>query len=83
MVLPSPQIEPSQARVATDGALTFSARMKGLPRNTVTWSIEESKGGSMSVEGVYKAPASPGTYHVKATSTLDPEAIAVATVQVE
>ena len=83
LVLPSPLIEPSQTRVQPGGTQSFSVRMKGLPRNTVTWSIEEPNGGSVSDEGVYKAPASPGTYHVKAASTLDPEAIAVATVQVE
>ena len=83
IVLPSPQIEPSQARVVSGGTLFFSVRMKGLPRNTVTWSVEEPNGGSISKEGVYEAPLLAGTYHVKATSTLDAEAIAVATVQVE
>lgn len=83
LVVPSPQIEPSQARVAPGGTLTFSARMKGLPRNTVTWSIEESGGGSVSEEGVYRAPLGGGTYHVRAVSTLDADAVAVATVQVE
>ena len=83
LVLPSPQIEPSQALVAPGGTLFFSVRMKGLPRNTVTWSVAEPNGGSVSKEGVYEAPMGPGTYHVKATSTLDTEAVAVATVQVE
>ncbi len=83
LVLPSPLIEPSQGRVAPGGTLPFSVRMKGLPRNTVTWSVEEPNGGSVTEEGVYKAPMNTGTYHVKATSTLDAEVIAVATVQVE
>jgi hypothetical protein len=83
VVLPAPQIEPSQARVAPGGTLTFSARMKGLPRNTVLWSVEEASGGSVNEEGVYKAPMGSGTYHVKATSTVDAQAVAVATVQVE
>jgi hypothetical protein len=83
IVLPAPQIEPAQARVAPGGTQSFAVRMKGLPRNTVTWSIEEANGGSVSEEGVYKAPLTAGTYHVKATSTLDPDALAVAAVQVE
>jgi hypothetical protein len=82
-VLPSPQIEPSQGRVATGGTLAFSVHMKGLPRNTVVWSVEEANGGSVSEEGIYKAPTTAGTYHVKATSTLDAEAIARAAVQVD
>lgn len=83
LVVPSPQIEPSQARVAPGGTLPFTVRMKGLPRNTVAWSIEESDGGTVSEDGVYRAPMSGGTYHVRAVSTLDSEAVAVATVQVE
>jgi hypothetical protein len=82
-VLPAPQIEPAQARVAPGGTLVFSVRMKGLPRNSATWRVEEPNGGSVSEEGVYKAPAGAGTYHVMATSTLDVEAVAIATVQVE
>jgi hypothetical protein len=83
LVLPVPQIEPSQAKVAPGGAQAFSAHMKGLPRNSATWSVEEANGGSVGEDGVYRAPLTSGTYHVKATSTLDAEAVAVATVQVE
>jgi hypothetical protein len=83
LVLPLAQVEPSQARVAPGGTQAFVARMKGLPRNTVLWSVEEAQGGAVSEDGLYKAPQAPGTFHVKATSTLDPEAIAVATVVVE
>ena len=60
LVLPFPQVEPSQARVAPGGTLAFAARMKGLPRNTVVWSVEETHGGSVSEDGLYKAPPSPG-----------------------
>jgi hypothetical protein len=83
VVLPSPQLEPAQGRVAPGGTLSFAARMKGLPRNTVTWSVEEPGGGSVSEAGVYTAPLAAGTFHVKATSTLDAGAVAVAVVQVE
>lgn len=82
-VLPSPQIEPAQTRLAPGGEVLFSVRMKGLPRNTVTWSVEESNGGAVNEEGLYQAPMNTGTYHVAATSTLDSSAVAVATVVVE
>jgi len=83
LVLPFPQMEPAQARVAPGGTLAFTVRMKGLPRNTALWSVEEPNGGSVSEDGLYQAPPVSGTYHVRATSTLDPEAFAVGTVLVE
>lgn len=82
-VLPDPQIDPIQARVAPGGSLAFTARMKGLPRNTVTWKVEEAGGGTIGEDGSYRAPQTPGTYHVTATSTLDREAVAMASVVVE
>ena len=83
VVLPSPQVEPAQARTAPGGTVAFTARMKGLPRNTVTWSVDEAGGGTIGEDGLYQAPAGQGTFHVRATSTLDRETSATATVQVE
>lgn len=82
-VLPDPSVEPGSATLAQGGTLTLAARMKGLPRNTVTWSVEEADGGEISPEGVYRAPRRGGTFHVTATSTLDPTVSATATVRVE
>jgi hypothetical protein len=40
--------------------------------NTMSWSVKEgSSGGSVSTSGLYTAPATPGTYHVIATSVVD------------
>jgi len=82
-VLADPRIEPVTATLPPGGTLTFAVRMKGLPRNTVAWSIEELGGGQISPEGQYVAPAHPGTYHVTATSTIDPAVAITATVRVE
>lgn len=82
-VLPLLQIEPSQVRLAPRGTADFNVRIKGLPKSTVTWSIEESEGGSISSDGTYTAPGHSGLYHVVATSTLDSDAVAIATVHVE
>ena len=38
----------------------------------VTWSVQEADGGTIDADGTYHAPATPGTYHVIATSTADP-----------
>src|ERR1700686_5268615 len=40
--------------------------------NTMSWSVKEGRsGGSVSTSGLYTAPATPGTYHVIATSAVD------------
>lgn len=80
-VLPVPTVAPSSAQVPPGGTVAFSANMKGLARNTVTWSVE-ADGGAIDPEGVYQAPSRPGTYHVTATSTLDPSVSAQASVVV-
>lgn len=77
------QVEPAVAALAPGGTQTFTARLKGLPRNTVTWSVEEPEGGEIGPEGIYRAPSRPGTYHVVATSTVDASVSAMATVRVE
>ena len=82
-VLADPRIEPITASLSPGSTQAFSVRMRGLPRNTVTWSIDEPNGGSISAEGRYTAPAHAGTYHVTATSTIDPSASISATVRVE
>lgn len=82
-VLADPRIEPPTATLPQGGSRSFSARMRGLPRNSVTWTLEEAEGGSISPEGLYTAPARPGTYHILATSTLDPTVTATATVRVD
>ena len=81
-VLPVTSVEPASTQVRPGGSVTFSATMKGLARNTVTWGVEEANGGEIGEDGRYLAPAKPGTYHVTAVSTLDPQAAARATVVV-
>ncbi len=49
---------------------------------TVTWSIDEEDGGTVTDQGVYTAPKVQGVYHVTAVSTSDPQKRALATVTV-
>lgn len=58
-------ITPSSAVVAVGATQQFSAS------GTVTWDVEEASGGEVSTSGLYTAPATPGTYHVVATSATD------------
>lgn len=82
-VLADPKLEPAHPVLAPGATLTFSCRMRGLPRQTVTWSVDEVEGGTISPEGLYQAPARPGTYHVTATSTVDPSVSVTVKVRVE
>lgn len=81
-VLPLPALEPATVQLAPGGTASFTATMKGLARNTVTWQVEETGGGEITSDGRYTAPGKHGTYHVAAVSTLDPSAVARATVVV-
>jgi len=81
-VLPVIKVEPASAQVAPGGSVAFTAAVRGLGRNTVKWSVDEPGGGEISEDGRYQPPAKPGTYHVTAVSTLDPQASARATVVV-
>ncbi|MEO3713853.1 immunoglobulin domain-containing protein [Roseateles flavus] len=76
------QISLSPANVTLNMGATqaFSATVTGSSNKTVTWSVVEADGGSISSSGLYTAPARLGTYHVKATSVADPSRSAQATV---
>lgn len=64
-------ITASTASVAGGGTSTFSATVSGATDQGVIWSVVEANGGSITQEGVYTAPLTAGTYHVRATSVAD------------
>jgi hypothetical protein len=68
--------------LATGGQQMFAASVNGSPSTAVTWSVVERGGGSITQDGVYTAPATPGTYTVKATSRADTTASGTASVPV-
>jgi hypothetical protein len=75
-------ITPAQVALLPNEPLTFEATVSGTTNPGVTWSIDESSGGSISPEGSYVAPAAEGTFHVRATSQADPSQSTAATVTV-
>jgi len=85
-VVPGPQvtvgISPASASLQTGQTQTFSAAVSGTSNGAVTWSVLEAGGGTVSPSGLYAAPGTAGTYHVRATSVADPGASALATVSV-
>ena len=81
-VLPLVTVEPASAQVAQGGSVTFTVAMKGMPRPSVKWSVDEPDGGVIDQEGRYQPPARAGTFHVTAVSTSDTQVSARATVVV-
>ena len=78
-------ISPKTAATTTGGALTFTATVTGTVSGQstgVTWSVQESGGGTVDTSGHYTAPVSAGTFHVIATSIADPGKSDTATVTV-
>jgi len=73
----SVSISPTGATVPQGGTQQFTATVTGAKTTTVTWT---TTGGTISTSGKFTAPAAPGTYTIKATSTADVSKFASATV---
>jgi hypothetical protein len=67
-------ISPAAAYPVLNGTVSFQASVTGLSGSqpsTVTWSVQESGGGTVDASGNYTAPGTAGAYHVVATSVAD------------
>lgn len=85
--LPKVVVSPSAGNLLPGATKTFTATVTFAQNTTVTWSVQESGGGTITQGGLYTAPASiPGaiaTYHVVATSVEDPSRSAGAEVTIQ
>jgi hypothetical protein len=84
---PAPQpvsvsIAPAGANVWTGGTQAFQATVTASTNQAVTWSVVETTGGTISPVGLYTAPGSAGSFHVKAVSAADTSKSAQAPVTV-
>lgn len=76
-------IDPAEATVSAGENVLFTVEVKGAEDPTVTWSVPGGdSAGTITPAGVYTAPATAGTYEVKATSVADPSSSGTATVTV-
>jgi WD40 repeat protein len=66
------KVSPTTVTLAPGAAQNFTASVVGLSDTTVTWSVQEANGGSITNDGVYIAPPATGFYHVVATTVADP-----------
>ena len=63
---------------------SFAAAVTGTAYNAVTWSVQETSGGTIDSTGLYTAPQnSAGTFHVVATSQANPDSMGIAAVTVQ
>jgi hypothetical protein len=78
----SVSLSPAGASLWTGGTQAFQATVTGSSNTAVTWSVVEASGGSVTTTGLYTAPATAGTFHVKAVSVADGSKSAQALVSV-
>jgi hypothetical protein len=77
------RVQPSAVEVPGEESQFFQALVTGGPDPGVTWSVVEGPaGGTITAEGLYTAPPTPGGFHVLATAKGQPAATAQATVKV-
>ena len=77
-------VGPNTVSLQTGTNQAFTATVTANFPQGVTWSVVEgASGGSVDGTGLYTAPATPGTYHVRATSVADNTKFDTATVTVQ
>ncbi|MDE2430430.1 MAG: hypothetical protein KGM99_17025 [Burkholderiales bacterium] len=84
---PTLDLLPASMMIAIGGKQSFGAAINYPPnvrylRQPVKWAVEENDGGSISINGEYTAPQTPGVFHVLAQREDFPEVSATATVTV-
>ena len=76
-------VTPNSVTVLRDATQSFTAKVTGTTNTAVTWSVEESSGGTIDSAGLYTPPQNAsGTFHVVATSQANSAAAGVAAVTV-
>jgi hypothetical protein len=77
------KVDPSETNVIVGGSKAFKATVTNANVQNVTWSVQEQGGGTIDADtGTYKAPNTPGIYHVMAESYANPSKTATAIVHV-
>src|SRR5437660_12040334 len=72
-------IDPGAVAITGGGTIRFTATVAGTADTAVIWSTDA---GTIDQDGIYTAPAAPGTYSVIARSRADPGRSASASVSV-
>lgn len=76
-------VTPNSVTVLRDATQAFTAKVTGTTNTAVTWSVEESSGGTIDSAGHYTPPQNgAGAFNVIATSQANPAASGAAAVTV-
>lgn len=75
-------VSPGTATVDISRQVAFVPQVGGAADTSVTWSVQEDTGGTITAEGLYTAPSISGTYHIRATSNSDTSKVVVVEVRV-
>ncbi len=76
-------VTPATTQVAPNGTVQLTATVTGTTNTAVTWAVTGgTAAGTVTTAGLYKAPATAGTYTVTATSVASPEKVGSAQVTV-
>ena len=75
-------VSPASVTLGPGGTQSFTSSIVGLTDSSVSWSIREAAGGSISAGGIYTAPQTPGFYHVIASSDADHTRVGGATISI-
>ena len=74
-------VTPSTVTVLRDGTQAFTAKVTGTTNTAVTWSVQESPGGTIDSAGLYTPPQNgAGAFDVVATSQANSAAVGTAEV---
>lgn len=76
------EVQPPSATLPPSGQQQFAALVTGAADTVVVWDVVEASGGTVSSGGLYSAPSSTGSFHVRATSHANPAVAGTATVTV-
>ena len=57
---------PAETGVEPGSSVRFNAQVTGTADTSVKWSVDEADGGTVDASGLYTAPTTEGTYHVRA-----------------
>ncbi|AKU91473.1 glycosyl hydrolase family 28-related protein [Vulgatibacter incomptus] len=76
-------LEPPSATVDAGGRRQFHAVVLGSDDQAVIWRVDEgARGGAVDPTGLYTAPSAPGVFTLVATSVIDPDLSASASITV-
>jgi len=77
-------VSPNTATLLLGATQSFAATVTGTTNTTVTWSVQESFGGTIDSTGLYTAPQNAtGTFYVVATSQANRADMGIAAVAVQ